>query len=65
MESSQNVGGTNSAQSTKGLDQVLNGCAACCDGVLDQAKNANASQDTLRRLEEARDLCRSIAEELG
>ncbi|MDP9349943.1 MAG: hypothetical protein M3P51_00135 [Chloroflexota bacterium] len=48
----------------EGLDEVLQGCAACCDGVLRQAQAANLNPDLIRRLGEARDLCRGIANDL-
>jgi hypothetical protein len=48
----------------EGLGSVLQGCASCCDGVLQQVRDANLDQDLIRRLEQARDLCRSLGEEL-
>jgi hypothetical protein len=47
-----------------GLDEVLAGCASCCDGVLAQARAAGASDSIISKLEQARDLCRSVADEL-
>jgi hypothetical protein len=48
----------------EGLGSVLQGCASCCDGVLQQVRDAGLDQDVIRRLEQARDLCRSLGEEL-
>jgi hypothetical protein len=48
----------------EGLGSVLQGCASCCDGVLQQVRDAGLDQDIIRRLEQARDLCRSLGEEL-
>lgn len=47
-----------------GLEEVLEGCAGCCDGVIVQARNAGASDSIVSKLEQARDLCRSAAGEL-
>lgn len=47
-----------------GLDEVLTGCASCCEGVLAQARAAGASDSIISKLEQARDLCRSVADEL-
>jgi hypothetical protein len=48
----------------QGLGAVLGGCANCCEGVLQQVRDANASQDIIQRLEQARDICRSLADDL-
>ena len=50
---------------TAGLGQALAGCAACCDGVVSQARAADLSQDIITRLEEVCRLWRQLAEELG
>jgi hypothetical protein len=47
-----------------GLGAVLDGCANCCEGVLQQVRDANVSQDIIQRLEQARDICRSLADDL-
>jgi hypothetical protein len=48
-----------------GLGEVLAGCSTCCDGALSQARAAGANEDIISRLEQARDLCRSVADELA
>jgi hypothetical protein len=47
-----------------GLDGVLAGCASCCEGVLAQARAGGASDSIISKLEQARDICRSLADEL-
>lgn len=48
-----------------GFAEVLAGCATCCDGTVSQARAAGASDEIISKLEQARDLCRSAAEELS
>jgi hypothetical protein len=48
----------------QGQGAVLQGCPACCDGVLKQLEGTNVDPEVIRKLEQARDLCRSLGDEL-
>jgi hypothetical protein len=46
----------------QGHRAVLQGRAACCDGVLKRLESTDVDAEVIRKLEQARDLCRSLGD---
>jgi hypothetical protein len=55
----------NTQDMKKGMGQVLEGCATCCDGVRREAQAAGLSDDVMKELDQAIRICRDVAQRLN
>lgn len=55
---------TTQGSGSDALAEILQGCSTCCDGTLREAQRVNAPESAVRKIEQARDLCREAADEV-